>query len=132
MKAGFVYTRWLLSLTFCCLMGLLVVGMMTVHSKRIIRTLAIDIDRQEAEFEELQRREDILDTDLAMSLNPEYLKQLVSMANLRLGLPHESRIIVVHPDYRLPRAPKILEVHSYFPRYQNRLTIANNESGDGN
>tara|TARA_Y100000588_G_scaffold179842_1_gene193688 strand:+ start:5353 stop:5694 length:342 start_codon:yes stop_codon:yes gene_type:complete len=112
-------------------MGLLAVGMMTVYSKRTIRTLAVDLDRKEAELEELQRREDILDTDLATSLNPEYLKQLVSMANLRLGPPREDRIIVVNPNDGLPRNPKILEVHFYPTRYQNRFAIANNELGDG-
>ena len=131
MKNGFVYTRWLLTLTFCCLMGLLAVGMMTVHSKRTIRSLAVNLDRKETDFEELQRRQDTLDTDLAISLNPEYLKQLVAMNDLRLGPPREDRIIVVHPKVRFQRDPKILDVHPQSTRNRTPLELANSILGDG-
>ena len=132
MKHGFVYTRWLLTLTFFCLMGLLAVGMMTVHSKRTLRALAIDINRQEADLEELLRRQDILETDLASSLNPVYLKQLVAMSGLNLGPPREDRIIVVPPRSETPTPTVNPDVSGQAPVFRTRFQLANNESGEGN
>ena len=126
MKHGFIYTRWLLTLTFFCLMGLLAVGMMAVHSKRTLRALAVNIDRRESELEELGRRQDILDTDLASSLNPAYLKQLVAMSGMELGPPREDRIIVVSPR-RANTAPTLKkEVARQTPIYRTRFELANN------
>jgi hypothetical protein len=127
MREGFVYTRWLLTLTFCCLMGLLAVGMMTVHSKRTLRTLGGNIDQKESQLQELGRRKHILDTDLASSLNPEYLKQLVSMSGLRLGPPREDRIIVVHSISKHPEAPERATATISEPRYRTRFELANNQ-----
>jgi hypothetical protein len=126
MKEGFVYTRWLLTLTFCCLIGLLAVGMMTVHSKRTLRTLGGTIDRKEAQLQELGRRQDILNTDLASSLNPDYLKELVSMSGLKLGPPREDRIIVVHSYSNEPELPKEATRSDSVPQYQTRFELANN------
>lgn len=126
MKNGFVYTRWLLSLTFLCLMGLLAVGMMTVHSKRTLRSLAVNIDRKETQLQELGRRQDILDTEMASSLNPGYLKQLVAMAGLRLGPPREDRIILVEPASQ-PGGPVEKEVQSGPHAHRTRFEFARND-----
>jgi len=130
MKYGFVYTRWLLTLTFFCLMGLLAVGMLTVHSKRTLRVLAVDINRNETELEELSRRHDILDTDLASSLNPVYLKQLVLMSGLELGPPREDRIIVVPPPSSQVSPSRRNEVVGQSPVFRTRFQIANNHPGE--
>lgn len=130
MKRGFVYTRWLLTLTFFCLMGMLAVGMMTVHSKRTLRALAVDINQREAELEELSRRQDILDTDLASSLNPAYLKQLIAMAGLKLGPPREDRIIVVPPPSTQVAPSPGQEVVRQAPPIRTRFQIANNRPGE--
>lgn len=127
MKRGFVYTRWLLTLTFFCLMGLLAVGMLTVHSKRTLRALAVEINRSESKLEELSRRQDILDTDLASSLNPVYLKQLVAMAGLDLGPPREDRIIVVpSPSSEVSRKRRN-DVADQSQVYRTRFQVANNQ-----
>ena len=130
MKRGFVYTRWLLTLTFLCLMGLLAVGMMTVHSKRTLRALAVDINQREAQLEELSRRQDILDTDLASSLNPVYLKQLIEMAGLELGPPREDRIIVVPPPSSNVSPVQRRDVVRQASPIRTRFQIANNQSGE--
>ena len=130
MKRGFVYTRWLLTLTFFCLMGLLAVGMMTVHSKRTLRALAVDINQREAQLEELSRRQDILDTDLASSLNPVYLKQLIEMAGLDLGPPREDRIIVVPPPSSNVSPAQRRDVVRQVPQIRTRFQIANNQPGE--
>lgn len=132
MERGFVYTRWLLTLTFFCLMGLLAVGMMTVHSKRTLRALAVDINQQEAVLEELSRRQDILNADLASSLNPVYLKQLIGMSGLELGPPREDRIIVV-PGPSSSIAPSFnQETSEQQARFRSRFQVANNQTREGN
>ncbi|MCZ6674143.1 MAG: hypothetical protein O7C75_14530 [Verrucomicrobia bacterium] len=130
MKNSFFYTRWLLALTFCCLVGLLAVGMMTVHSKRTIRTLAVNLDRKEAQLEELGRRQDILDTDLASSLTPEYLKELIAMSKLRLGPPREDRIIIIHSMEKQPENEYIANTTPPVAAYRSRLELVNNDRGE--
>ena len=95
MKDRLNYSRWILSITFFSLIGLLAVSMMTVHWKREIRSVGSGIRIVEMELEELERRQDIMDTELAHALNPEHLKGLVALSNLRLAPPQEDRIIVV-------------------------------------
>lgn len=130
MKQGFVYTRWLLMMTFFSLMGLLAVGMMTVHSKRTIRTIAVELNEKESTLSDLARRQDILDTDLASSLNPEYLKHLVDISQLDLGPPEENKIILVRPE-DLRRSPQMDPDHSInAEEYGTRIELANNERGD--
>jgi hypothetical protein len=130
MRQGFIYSRWLLTLTFCCLMGLLAVGMMTVHSKRTLRSLAVNIDSKEAQLQELGRRQDILDTDLASALNPSYLKQLVEISGLRLGSPREDRIIVVRGFEKAPEESAKDETADPAPQFQTRFQLANNERSE--
>ena len=127
MKQGFIYTRWLLSLTFVCLMGLLAVGMMTVHSKRTLRALAVNLDRKETEMEELSRRHDIVDAELASSLNPVYLKQLIEMAGLDLGPPREDRIIMVPPSSSQVQPIQRQEGMPNASLYRTRIELANND-----
>ena len=126
MNHGSTYTRWLLTLIFFCLMGLLAVGMLTVHSKRTLRAVAVNIDRREAELEELSRRQAILNADLASSLNPVYLKQLIEMAGLELGPPREDRIILVSPPSSRVDRPESRQPVSRAPVYRNRIEVANN------
>lgn len=95
MKNRLNYSRWILTITFFSLIGLLAVGMMTVHWKREIRSVGEGIRKAELQLEELERRMDTQDTELAHALNPEHLQGLVAVSNLRLGPPLESRIIVV-------------------------------------
>ena len=95
MKNRLSYSRWILTITFFSLIGLLAVGMMTVHWKREIRSVGEGIRNAELQLEELERRKDTQDTELAHALNPEHLQGLVAVSNLRLGPPLESRIIVV-------------------------------------
>lgn len=95
MKNRLNYSRWILTITFFSLIGLLAVGMMTVHWKREIRSVGEGIRKAELQLEELERRKDTQDTELAHALNPEHLQGLVAVSNLRLGPPLESRIIVV-------------------------------------
>ena len=95
MKNRLSYSRWILTITFFSLIGLLAVGMMTVHWKREIRSVGEGIRNAELQLEELERRQDTQDTELAHALNPEHLQGLVAVSNLRLGPPLESRIIVV-------------------------------------
>ncbi len=91
-------------MTFCCLMGLLAVGMMTVHWKREIRTIASGIRVMEYQLEDLGRRQDILDTEMAHALNPECLKELIAVSNLRLVPPQENHIIVVRSMDKPPQS----------------------------
>ncbi|MDA0347228.1 MAG: hypothetical protein O3C43_08845 [Verrucomicrobia bacterium] len=130
MKSGFIYTRWLLTMTFFSLMGLLAFGMMTVHSKRTIRDIAASLDRKESELAELGRRQDILDTDLASSLNPDYLKQLVALTNLQLGPPSEDRVIVVRSMDINHQGSFSTNVPDPSNPYQTRLELANNDPGE--
>ncbi len=95
MKERLNYSRWILTITFFSLIGLLAVSMMTVHWKREIRSVASGIRAVESDLEDLERRQDTMDTELARALNPEHLKGLVAVSNLRLAPPQESRIIVV-------------------------------------
>lgn len=130
MKQGFVYTRWLLVMTFFSLMGVLAVGMMTVHSKRTIRTIAVELNEKESTLSELGRRQDILDTDLASSLNPEYLKHLVVISQLDLGPPEDNKIILVRPE-DLRRSQWVdpdLSVNA--DEYRTRIELANNKRRD--
>ena len=117
-------------MTFFSLMGLLAVGMMTVHSKRTIRTIAVELNEKESTLSELGRRQDILDTDLASSLNPEYLKHLVSISKLDLGPPEENKIILVRPEdlRRSLRVDPDLSVTADI--YRTRIELATNERGD--
>lgn len=131
MKDGFVYTRWLLTMTFLSLMGLLAVGMMTVHSKRTIRIHAVNLDRREAQLEELERRQNILDTDLASSLNPEYLKVLVTSAGLRLGPPREDRIIVVPSVAERSASALISESPAPIQINTRRIAFSNSNRREG-
>lgn len=117
-------------MTFFSLMGLLVIGMMTVHSKRTIRTIAVELNEKESTLSDLARRQDILDTDLASSLNPEYLKHLVNISQLDLGPPEENKIILVRPeDLRgSPQMDPDLSINA--EEYGTRIELANNERGD--
>ena len=130
MNKGFIYTRWLLTLTFICLMGLLAVGMMAVHSKRTLRTLAANLDRKETQLQELGRRHYIMDTYLASSLSPGYLKQLVAMSGLLLSPPREDRIIVVHSNTKQPEKSLEVAVTKSASRYRTRFELVNNEPGE--
>ncbi len=95
MKDRLNYSRWILTITFFSLIGLLAVSMMTVHWKREIRSVGSGIRIVEMELEELERCQDTMDTELAHALDPEHLKGLVAVSNLRLAPPQEDRIIVV-------------------------------------
>jgi hypothetical protein len=95
MKDRLNYSRWILTITFFSLIGLLAVSMMTVHWKREIRSVGGGIGTLELDLEKLERRQDTMDNELAHALNPEHLKGLVAVSNLRLAPPQESRIIVV-------------------------------------
>jgi|GEM_PF-2256044 hypothetical protein len=130
MKEGFIYTRWLLTMTFFSLTGLLAFGMMTVHSKRTIRDIAANLDRKESELAELGRRQDILDTDLASSLNPDYLKQLVALSKLQLGPPSEDKIIVVRSVDFNRRGSLMVSATNQSDTYPARIELANNDPRD--
>lgn len=105
MKNRLNYSRWILTITFFSLIGLLAVGMMTVHWKREIRSVGSGIRDAESQLEELERRKDSQDTELAHALNPEHLQGLVAVSNLRLGPPLESRIIVVRSTSKSLESP---------------------------
>lgn len=130
MRQGFIYTRWLLAMTFFSLMGLLAVGMMTVHSKRTIRSVAAELNEKESVLAELGRRQDNLDTDLASSLNPEYLKHLVGLSGLNMEPPKEDKIILVRAsDLASPnRDEPSLSVSPEI--YRTRIELANSERRD--
>jgi hypothetical protein len=128
MKQGFIYTRWLLTMTFFSLMGLLAFGMMTVHSKRIIRDIAANLDRKESELAELGRRQYILDTDIASSLNPDYLKQLISLSNLDLAPPREDKVIVVRSMDLNGQGSFSASVPDRANTYGTRMELANNDT----
>ena len=130
MKQGFIYTRWLLAMTFFSLMGLLAFGMMTVHSKRTIRDIAANLDRKESELAELGRRQDNLDTDLASSLNPDYLKQLAALANLKLGPPSEEKVIVVRSMDIDRQGSFSSSSNDQANAYRTRLELANLDPGE--
>ena len=118
MKDRSNYSRWILSITFFSLIGLLAVSMMTVHWKREIRSVGEGIRIVERELEELERRQDTMDTELAHALNPEHLKGLVAVSNLRLAPPKDNRIIVV-------RSKEIPFEGAYFARLDRQpLEIA--------
>ena len=108
MKNQLSYSRWILTVTISSLVGLLAVSMLTVHWKREIRSVGSGIRIKEAQLDDLERHQDTLDTELAHNLNPERLKGLITVSNLRLAPPEDSRIIVVRstpapsppsPDY---------------------------------
>ncbi len=113
MKNRLNYSRWILTITFFSLIGLLAVGMMTVHWKREIRSVGEGIRNAELQLEELERRQDTQDTELAHALNPEHLQGLVAVSNLRLGPPLESRIIVVRSVDKSLESP-------YYPGLDNQ------------
>lgn len=108
MKNQLSYSRWVLTITISSLVGLLAVSMLTVHWKREIRSVGSGIRITEARLEDLERGQDTLDTELAHNLNPERLKGLLAVSNLRLAPPDESRIIVV-------RSANASAQSSYYP-----------------
>ena len=130
MKNRLNYSRWILTITFFSLICLLGVGMMTVHWKREIRSVGSGIRIAESQLEELERRQDTQDTELAHALNPEHLQGLVAVSNLRLGPPLESRIIVVRSTNKSLESPYYMGLDSQSRGVKSRWELAKGQGKD--
>jgi len=79
------------------MIGLLAVGMTTVHSKRQVFRVGDAVYQLEARVDELARRNNELDTKLAEALKPQALRAMVVENKMNLRPPSVDKVVLVRP-----------------------------------
>jgi len=119
------FIKSIVSATIFCLIGLLAVGMTTVHSKRQVSRVGTAVYELERKAEDLERRNVELDTKLAHYLKPNSLKHMASAKELNLQPPAENRIILVRPVGRDPESRYYLSTRNTVQPRPSQVVVQN-------